>query len=140
MLDIVAVTLRDKGIPHLYLSGKTKNRQSMVDAFNEDPTIPVFLISLKAGGTGLNLTAADTVIVFDPWWNPSVENQAIDRAHRIGQAKTVNVYRLLTSGTIEEKIQVLKQKKQKLFDALVNESGDMFQKLTWNDVRELFAD
>jgi len=140
MLDIVSAVLKEKNVSHVYLSGKTKDRQSLVKKFNEDPSITVFLISLKAGGTGLNLTSADTVIVFDPWWNPSVENQAIDRAHRIGQTKTVNVYRLLTSGTIEEKIQALKQKKQRLFDALIDESGDMFKKLTWEDVRELFAD
>lgn len=139
MLDIVSAALKDKNVAHVYLSGKTKNRQSMIDAFTTDPAIPVFLISLKAGGTGLNLTAADTVIIFDPWWNPSVENQAIDRTHRIGQTKTVNVYRLLTTGTIEEKIQALKQKKQRLFDAMIGESGDLFKKLTWDDVRELFA-
>jgi len=140
MLDIVSAALADRGIAHLYLSGKTNHRQDLVNQFNTDPAVPVFLISLKAGGTGLNLTAADTVVVFDPWWNPSVENQAIDRAHRIGQTKTVNVYRLLTSGTIEEKIQALKQKKQNLFDSLVGASGDTFKKLTWDDVRELFAE
>lgn len=140
MLDIVSAALKERGVAHLYLSGKTNNRQKLVKTFNTNPAIPVFLISLKAGGTGLNLTAADTVIVFDPWWNPSVENQAIDRAHRIGQTKTVNVYRLLTSGTIEEKIQALKQKKQQLFDAMVGVSGDMFKKLTWDDVRELFTE
>ena len=139
MLDIVAAALKDRKVRHLYLSGKTRKRQPLIDAFNTDPAFPVFLISLKAGGTGLNLTAADTVVIFDPWWNPSVENQAVDRAHRIGQTKPVNVYRLLTIGTIEEKIQALKQKKQQLFDAVVNESGDLFRKLTWDDVRELFA-
>ena len=138
MLDIVAEALAEKEIPHLYLSGKTQNRQTLVNTFNTDPTIPVFLISLKAGGTGLNLTSADTVIIFDPWWNPSVENQAADRTHRIGQTKTVNVYRLITTGTIEEKIQALKEKKRNLFDALVGESGNLFKKLTWEDVRELF--
>jgi superfamily II DNA or RNA helicase len=140
MLDIVSAALADRDVRHSYLSGKTKNRQHLVDTFNTDPAIPVFLISLKAGGTGLNLTAADTVIVFDPWWNPSVENQAIDRTHRIGQTKPVNVYRLLTRGTIEEKIQSLKRKKQQLFDALVQESSTLFQQMTWDDVRELFAD
>lgn len=140
MLDIISAALKEKDIPNVYLSGKTRDRQNLVDKFNTDPTIPVFLISLRAGGTGLNLTAADTVIIFDPWWNPSVENQAADRTHRIGQTKTVNVYRLLTSGTIEEKIKVLKQKKQRLFNALAGESGDLFKKLTWDDVRELFAD
>lgn len=140
MLDIVSAALKDRSIPYAYLSGKTKNRQEVIHAFTTDPNIPVFLISLKAGGTGLNLTAADTVILFDPWWNPSVENQAIDRTHRIGQTKTVNVYRLLTTGTIEEKIQALKHKKQQLFDAMIGESGDLFKKLTWDDVRGLFAD
>lgn len=140
MLDIVSSALEERGIEHLYLSGKTRNRQQLIDKFNTDPTIPVFLISLKAGGTGLNLTSADTVIIFDPWWNPGVENQAIDRTHRIGQTKTVNVYRLSTRGTIEEKIQALKQKKQLLFNAMVEESGDTFKKLTWDDVQDLFAD
>ncbi|MDO8512619.1 MAG: DEAD/DEAH box helicase [bacterium] len=138
MLDIISASLKDTNTPHLYLSGKTKDRQTLVDRFNNDPAFPVFLISLKAGGVGLNLTSADTVIIFDPWWNPSVENQAIDRTHRIGQTKTVNVYRLLTSGTIEEKIQALKQKKQRLFNAMVSQSGDTFKKLTWNDVKQLF--
>jgi SNF2 family DNA or RNA helicase len=140
MLDIVSAALDERGIGHLYLSGKTKDRQPMIRKFNMDPAVPIFLISLKAGGTGLNLTSADTVIIFDPWWNPSVENQAVDRAHRIGQKKTVNVYRLLTTGTIEEKIQALKAKKQDLFDAMVGESGDMFKKMTWSDVRDLFSD
>ncbi|PIQ68998.1 MAG: hypothetical protein COV91_01225 [Candidatus Taylorbacteria bacterium CG11_big_fil_rev_8_21_14_0_20_46_11] len=138
MLDILSEELRSKNIPHLYLSGKTEKRQKLVEKFNTDPSIPVFLISLKAGGTGLNLTAADTVIIFDPWWNPSVENQAIDRAHRIGQKQSVNVYRLITTGTIEEKIVALQQKKKKLFDALIGESKDLFKKLTWEDVQELF--
>ena len=79
------------------------------------------------------------MIIFDPWWNPSVENQAVDRAHRIGQDHTVNVYRLLTLGTIEEKIQALKQKKQALFNAMIGESQDLFKKLSWDDVKELFA-
>lgn len=140
MLDIVSSALEERKVKHLYLSGKTRNRQQLIDKFNTDPTIPVFLISLKAGGTGLNLTSADTVIIFDPWWNPGVENQAIDRTHRIGQTKTVNVYRLSTRGTIEEKIQALKQKKQLLFNAMVEESGDTFKKLTWDDVQDLFAD
>ncbi|KKW10739.1 MAG: SNF2-related protein [Parcubacteria group bacterium GW2011_GWA2_49_9] len=138
MLDILSEELRSKNVPHLYLSGKTEKRQELVEKFNADPTIHVFLISLRAGGTGLNLTAADTVIIFDPWWNPSVENQAIDRAHRIGQKQSVNVYRLITTGTIEEKIVALQQKKKKLFDALIGESKDLFQKLTWEDVQELF--
>jgi superfamily II DNA or RNA helicase len=139
MLDILQEVLRKKGVEHLYLSGKTKNRKELVQAFNEDATKKVFLISLKAGGTGLNLTSADNVIIFDPWWNPSVENQAVDRAHRMGQTKSVNVYRLMTKGTIEEKILKLQEKKQFLFDNLVNESQDLFKNITWNDIKELFA-
>jgi superfamily II DNA or RNA helicase len=138
MLDILQEVLRKKNIEHLYLFGKTKNRKELVQTFNEDANKKVFLISLKAGGTGLNLTAADNVIIFDPWWNPSVENQAVDRAHRMGQTKSVNVYRLVTKGTIEEKILRLQEKKQFLFDNLVNDSKDLFQKLTWGDIKELF--
>ena len=139
MLDILGKTFDEHGLSYVYLSGKSRDRESMIKQFNTDPKISIFLISLKAGGTGLNLTVADTVIIFDPWWNPSVEAQAADRAHRIGQKKTVNVYRLLTKGTIEEKIQSLKKKKKSLADALVNSSGDMFNKLTWDDIRELFV-
>ncbi|MCK4635335.1 MAG: SWIM zinc finger family protein [Candidatus Moranbacteria bacterium] len=140
MLDILKQDLDKKKIKHLYLSGQTKNRQKIIDEFNaEDSDKNVFLISLKAGGVGLNLTAADNVIIFDPWWNPSVENQAVDRAHRIGQTKSVNVYRLITKGTIEEKIVELQKKKQNLFDNLVGESKDMFKKLTWEDVQDLFG-
>ncbi len=140
MLDILARALTAQDIGYAYLSGKTQRREQVIDRFNTDPKVTAFLISMKAGGTGLNLTAADTVIVFDPWWNPSVENQAIDRAHRIGQTKSVNVYRLLTKGTIEEKIQALKRKKQGLFDAVVEESGGLMEKLTWEDIRELFVE
>ena len=100
-------------------------------------TTKVFLISLKAGGFGLNLTSADTVILFDPWWNPMVEVQASDRAHRIGQEKTVNVYRLITKGTVEEKMQKLKERKKLLFDSLINESGDFMAKLSWEDLKEV---
>jgi SNF2 family DNA or RNA helicase len=139
MLDILQHTLNRKHIAHLYLSGKTKNRKELVQRFQNDTTEQVFLISLKAGGTGLNLTAADNVIIFDPWWNPSVENQAIDRTHRIGQTKSVNVYRLITRGTIEEKILALQKKKQFLFDHLVSESHNLFQKITWDDIKKLFG-
>ena len=139
MLDILSKELDKNKVDHHYLSGKTKNRKELVNDFNENKNIRVFLISLKAGGTGLNLTAADNVIIFDPWWNPSVENQAIDRAHRIGQKRTVNVYRFITKGTIEEKIVALQNKKKFLFDNLIGESSDMFKKLTWDDVRDLFS-
>ncbi|MEK9165952.1 MAG: DEAD/DEAH box helicase [Patescibacteria group bacterium] len=139
MLDILADDLRKRTVKYFYLSGKTKNRQELVDEFNINHNVPIFLISLRAGGTGLNLTSADNVIIFDPWWNPSVENQAIDRTHRIGQKHSVNVYRLITKGTIEEKIVNLQEKKKFLFDNLVGESKDLFRKLTWDDVKGLFV-
>jgi superfamily II DNA or RNA helicase len=140
MLDLLGEALKSQNIPFFTLTGKTQHRQALVEKFNTDKETCVFLISTKAGGTGLNLASADTVIVIDPWWNPSVERQAIDRAHRIGQTRSVNVYRLITTGTIEEKIQALQSKKKDLFDALVNETGSTLAKLTWDDVRSLFAD
>ena len=103
-----------------------------------DPTIPVFLISLKAGGSGLNLTAADTVIHFDPWWNPAVEDQASDRAHRIGQKKVVTVYRLVAAGTIEEKILELKQRKKDLVASVLSEDQTGEKQLSKDDLDELF--
>jgi SNF2 family DNA or RNA helicase len=138
MLDILKSTLEEKSIRHFYLSGKTKDRQALVKKFQSDSTTQVFLISLKAGGTGLNLTAADNVIIFDPWWNPSVENQAIDRTHRIGQSKSVNVYRIIAKGTVEDKMLALQNRKKFLFDNLVGESNDLFQTLTWDDIKSLF--
>lgn len=138
MLDILKEELKINKIKYSYLSGKTKNRQEIINKFSQDLETKVFLISLKTGGVGLNLTVADNVIIFDPWWNPSVENQAIDRTHRIGQKKSVNVYRLVTRGTIEEKIIELQNKKKGLFENLVGESKDIFNKLTWEDVQNLF--
>ncbi len=101
--------------------------------------VPLFLISLKAGGVGLNLTAADTVIHYDPWWNPAVENQATDRAHRIGQDKPVFVHRLITAGTIEEKMETLKARKQALADGILEASAGATLALTENDLDMLFA-
>lgn len=140
MLELMSAELKKRNIKHVTLTGKTQKRAEVVKTFTEDNETCVFLISTRAGGTGLNLTSADTVIVVDPWWNPSVERQAVDRAHRIGQKRSVSVYRLITTGTIEEKIQALQKKKQGLFDALVEESRDSFGKLTWDDIKELFAD
>lgn len=138
MLDLLSKALSKNNINHITLTGKTQNRGDLVEKFNSDPNTCVFLISTKAGGTGLNLASADTVIIIDPWWNPSVEKQAVDRAHRIGQTRTVNVYRLITTGTIEEKIQALQVKKRDLFDALISENGSQLSKLTWDDIRGLF--
>lgn len=141
MLEILQEALTEAEIPFFYLHGGTKlsNRLSEVKQFNAGER-DVFLISLKAGGTGLNLTGADTVIHFDPWWNPAVEDQASDRAHRIGQKKNVHVIRMLTKGTIEEKIFKLQQKKQDLFHAVIEEGETFLNKLTQEDINELFAD
>lgn len=138
MLALMQSWIDELTIPYLYLDGSTKDRQSLVDAFNTDPSIRLFLISLKAGGTGLNLTAADTVIIYDPWWNPAVESQAVDRAHRIGQVKTVNVYRLVTEHSVEQRIMELKKKKAHLVDALVNENGTSPLSLTSRELELLF--
>ena len=106
---------------------------------NQDESIQAFLISLKAGGTGLNLTGADTVIHFDPWWNPAVEDQATDRAHRIGQTKVVNVYRLIARGSVEEKILELSAKKRALMENVLSTEGSPLKGLTKKDVDALFS-
>ena len=111
----------------------------MVERFNSDPTIPIFLVSLKAGGTGLNLTGADYVIHYDPWWNPAVEDQATDRAYRIGQTKKVFVYRLITKGTVEEKIQRLKSKKRSLVDSVISIDRNIAKTLTYQDIKDIFS-
>lgn len=141
MLEILKDALTEAEIPFFYLCGSTKpaERQEYVKRFNGGEG-DLFLISLKAGGTGLNLTGADTVIHFDPWWNPAVEEQASDRAHRIGQEKNVHVIKLLTKGTIEEKIFRLQQKKQDLFNAVIEAGETFLNKLTEEEIRELFAD
>ncbi len=138
MLKLMAQALDEDKIRYEYLDGSTIDRAERIDRFQEDPTVPVFLISLKAGGSGLNLTAADTVIHFDPWWNPAVEEQATDRAHRIGQKKVVSVYRLVAAGTIEEKILQLKQKKKDLVAAVLGEDAGGAKNLTKSDLDELF--
>ena len=110
---------------------------AIVDRFQEDENIPVFLISLKAGGTGLNLTGADVVVHFDPWWNPAAEAQATDRAHRIGQKKQVTVYKLITSGTVEEKVLDLQREKRKLLEQVFEESEVANLSLSVDDLRQL---
>jgi superfamily II DNA or RNA helicase len=138
MLKLIKNALDDDKIRYEYLDGSTTDRAERVDNFQNDPTIPVFLISLKAGGSGLNLTAADTVIHFDPWWNPAVEDQASDRAHRIGQKKVVTVYRLVAAGTIEEKILELKQKKKDLVASVLSEDAGGAKTLSREDLDDLF--
>lgn len=129
--------LQNQGIRFEYLDGATKNRMSIVKKFNEDPNIPVFLVSLKAGGSGLNLVGADTVIHYDMWWNPAVENQATDRVHRIGQTQSVSAYKLVTMGTIEEKILELQERKKGLVKKVINTDEEAISKLTWEEVLEL---
>ncbi len=139
MLELIEDELQKQHIAYLQLTGKSTKRQAIVDRFQQGD-IPVFLISLKAGGVGLNLTAADTVIHFDPWWNPAVENQATDRAHRIGQDKPVFVYKLIVENSIEEKIQVLQKEKAALANDLLSEEiSDGKLSLTDDVVASLLA-
>jgi superfamily II DNA or RNA helicase len=129
-----------RGINFCYLDGQTVERQAEVDRFQDDASIPIFFISLKAGGTGLNLTGADTVIHFDPWWNPAVEEQATSRAHRMGQSRSVQAYKLIAAGTVEEKIQALQARKRELFEASLGGDAAFVEKLTGEDLEELLAE
>jgi SNF2 family DNA or RNA helicase len=127
LLGKVAEEVKKNNLSYLYLDGSTKNRQELIGRFKTGKT-PIFLISLRAGGFGLNLTQADYVLLLDPWWNPAVENQAIDRTHRIGQKNSVFVYRLIAKNTIEEKVLALQEKKKKLFNNVL-EDGEVFASL-----------
>jgi SNF2 family DNA or RNA helicase len=138
MLALIERRLMEEGVEYVTLTGDTKDRASPVARF-QGGDVPLFLISLKAGGVGLNLTAADTVIHYDPWWNPAVEDQATDRAHRIGQTKKVFVHRLVTLGTIEEKMEVLKDKKRAIVASVLDAEHGGALKLTEADVEALFA-
>jgi SNF2 family DNA or RNA helicase len=111
----------------------------VVERFQRDARVPVFLISLKAGGVGLNLTGADTVIHFDPWWNPAVEAQATDRAHRIGQRNVVTSYKLITRGTVEEKILEMQNRKRALFDGMLGGEEQLTGSLSWTEIQELLS-
>jgi len=137
MLQIMKDDFLQRGIRFNYLDGSSKNRLDIVNEFNNDPNIPVFLVSLKAGGTGLNLVGADTVIHYDMWWNPAVESQATDRVHRIGQKESVSVYKLVTMGTIEEKIVEMQNRKKGIVKKIVSCDDEAITKLTWEDVLEL---
>ncbi len=137
MLALIEKQVSHVGIPYAKLTGKTIDRETQIRRFQEG-VVPLFLISLKAGGTGLNLTAADTVIHYDPWWNPAVENQATDRAYRIGQDKPVFVYKLITSGTVEEKIIEMQQKKHQIMESLFDPKEKSSGKLTARDIQTLF--
>ena len=140
MFEIIEKKLKNIGVKYLKLTGQTKvgERIELVDKFNTDENIKVFLISLKAGGTGLNLTGADMVIHYDPWWNLSAENQATDRTYRIGQKRNVQVYKLITKNSIEEKIYELQQKKAKLIDNMLSTDATFINKLSKDDILALF--
>ena len=139
MLQLVAEALESRGGPYTYLDGSTRDRSARVDEFQTNPDVPFFLISLKAGGFGLNLTAADYVIHIDPWWNPAVEMQAADRAHRIGQEKPVFVYRLIMADSVEEKVLQLQEAKRNLVSQLIQEESGIFKSLDRHDVEVLFS-
>jgi superfamily II DNA or RNA helicase len=138
MLALIQEELDARNIPYALLTGETRDRSAQVAAFQQG-AVPIFLISLKAGGVGLNLTAADTVIHYDPWWNPAAENQATDRAWRIGQDKPVFVYKLIAKGTLEEKIQLLQQKKSELAQSILAEGESQKMALTQEDLQAIFA-
>jgi SNF2 family DNA or RNA helicase len=138
MLALIEPELARRSIPYALLTGETQNRAAVVKRF-QSGEVPVFLISLKAGGVGLNLTAADTVIHFDPWWNPAVERQATDRAHRIGQSAHVFVYKLIGAGTVEERIVELQARKAELAAAIFTDDGATGARFTHDDVERLFA-
>jgi superfamily II DNA or RNA helicase len=138
MLALIEAALSKAGIPYVLLTGETRDREAPVRLF-QSGEVPVFLISLKAGGVGLNLTAADTVVHYDPWWNPAVEDQATDRAHRIGQDKQVFVHRLVALGTIEEKMEVLKERKRALVASVLDAEHGGALRLTEADLEDLFA-
>ena len=140
MLTHIRKALEEDGVKYEYLDGSTTDRMDRVNHFNDDPSVSAFLISLKAGGTGLNLVGADTVVHFDPWWNPAVEDQATDRAHRIGQTKVVTVYRLIARGTVEEKILQLSEKKRELMSTVLTTDGSLLKGLTKQDVSDLFSE
>jgi len=139
VIESVSQDLEDAAIPFLSMTGATRNRQELVDKFQNDDAVKVFVMTLKTGGVGLNLTAADTIFIFDPWWNLSAENQAIDRSHRIGQMHKVFCYKLLCRNSIEEKMIELQQKKRELLDAVISHDTGAVKKLTADDVEFILS-
>jgi SNF2 family DNA or RNA helicase len=138
-LSFVKSKLHEEKIPYEYLDGKTRDRAAKVERFQHDPDCKLFLISLKAGGLGLNLTAAEYVFLLDPWWNPAVEAQAIDRAHRIGQTRKVFAYRLIARDTVEEKVLELQNTKRALADAIINADNRLIRSLGREDLELLLS-
>src|SRR5262249_48110466 len=138
LLTLVRAELDARKIEYAYLDGRTRDRSAVLRSFTEG-TMPLFLLSLRAGGTGINLAAADVVIHLDPWWNPAVEDQATDRAHRIGQVRTVSVYRIVAAGTIEEAILRMKREKRALASVVIDDDARGVKRLTESDVEELLG-
>ncbi|MEX8549301.1 MAG: DEAD/DEAH box helicase [Mucilaginibacter sp.] len=136
-LTLFRKELDGQNIPYAYLDGKTKNREEEINKFQDNESLRIFLISIKAGGVGLNLTEADYVFILDPWWNPAVEQQAIDRTHRIGQTKKVIIYKFITKNSIEEKILLLQQQKIHVANSLITTEGNFIKSLTPEDIRDL---
>ncbi len=138
-LAILKARLDAERLPYEYLDGGTRNRAARVNRFQDDPECRLFLVSLKAGGLGLNLTAAEYVFLLDPWWNPVVEAQAIDRTHRIGQTRPVFAYRLIARDTVEEKVLELQQRKRALADAIITADESLIRTLTREDLELLLS-
>jgi SNF2 family DNA or RNA helicase len=139
LLAILRDRLDKAGVSYAYLDGRTRDREARVEQFQNDPGVKLFLISLKAGGLGLNLHAAEYVYLLDPWWNPAVEAQAIDRAHRIGQTRQVFAYRLIARDTVEEKVLALQQTKRDLADAIITADNSLIHNLTRQDLELLLS-
>jgi SNF2 family DNA or RNA helicase len=134
-LDLIGEKLEEQGIDYVSLSGSTRNRQQVVEKFQTDINCKVFLLTLKTGGTGINLTAADVVFIFDPWWNKAAENQAIDRAHRMGQDKTVLTYKMITQDSIEEKILLLQEQKSEIFNNIISADSASLKAINEDDIQ-----
>jgi SNF2 family DNA or RNA helicase len=139
LLKILRPKLEERELVYEYLDGRTRDRAGRVRRFQEDPACPLFLISLKAGGLGLNLTAAEYVFLLDPWWNPAVEAQAVDRTHRIGQEKKVFAYRLIAKDTVEEKVLELQQSKRELAEAIISQDKSLIGRLSRDDLALLLS-
>lgn len=138
-IESISTRLDEMGVGYVTMSGSTRDRQTLVDRFQNDADCRVFLLTLKTGGSGLNLTAADTIFIYDPWWNVAAENQAIDRAHRMGQVNKVHAYKLIAEGSIEEKILLLQDLKKELFDHIISADGANTKALTEEDIKMLLA-
>lgn len=134
VIEVLSEDFNQLDCDYLVMTGATKNRQELVDKFQNDDNTKIFMMTLKTGGVGLNLTAAEYVFIFDPWWNIAAETQAIDRTHRIGQKNNIFCYKIITKNTIEEKIILLQEKKKNLFDSIISDDNSITKKLTEEDI------